>query len=197
MRDVADSAASTVSPVPGAEPRSPGHVDSPNPPRSVLLDTNVLLDHLMRRDGRAGHATAMLKACIRHDVTLQCASTSLKDIAYISAAALRRELSSREALSPDSLLETATMRELLHRIPWQCVEQVRALCGIVAVDRETCDRAIALRDRHDDFEDDLIVAAAQRSGSAYVVTSDRQLISHFPGYCITPSRLTALLDEDR
>lgn len=47
--------------------------------------------------------------------------------------------------------------------------------------------------RHRDFEDDLIIVAAQQSGANCVVTSDAELISHFPEYCKTPAEIVAAL----
>ncbi|PLS26298.1 PIN domain [Bifidobacterium parmae] len=186
--------------------RPSGHVVAPDPPRDVFLDTNVLLDHLMRRNG-SEQVTSMLKACVRHDVVLRCAATSLKDIAYVTEAALRREFATVRHTGEDpspskegaegSPLEDGTMRMLIRRIPWHCVEQARALCDVAVVGRETCDAALALRTRHDDFEDDLIIAAAQHAGSRYVVTSDRRLIEHFPEICIAPTALMELLDGSR
>ncbi|KAB7790698.1 PIN domain [Bifidobacterium leontopitheci] len=175
-----------------------------NLPTSVFLDTNVLLDHLMQRDGESGAATALLKTCVRHDIPLRCAATTLKDIAYVAEATLRRELAAKgraeqaDASSRDgaerSPLERETIRCLIRRMPWHCVEQTRALCDIVAIDQETCDQAFSLRNRHDDFEDDLIVAAALRSGSDYLATSDKRLIDHFPELCATPRRLVEMVD---
>lgn len=172
------------------------------PPRDVFLDTNVLLDHLLHRDehdGRGGTAKAMLEACVRHDVILRCAPTSLKDIAYITETSLRRAF--RSVVRPsaggepaDSLVERELMRTLLRKIPWNCIERTLSLCEVAPIDRTTCDRAISLCERHDDFEDDLIIAAAQQAGSDHVVTSDKALIEHFPELCITPRRLMELLE---
>lgn len=177
-------------------------ISHPDPPRSVLLDTNVLLDHLLLREDRTRPVSAMLRECVRHDVTLRCAATSLKDIAYISEMMLRRQFNggrrhesqSASKTVGESTLQDETKRPLTRRIPWHCIEQTRALCDIVAIDQTICDDAIALRDHHDDFEDDLIIAAARRSDSEAVVTSDEKLIEHFPGYCISPRGMTALLD---
>ncbi|MBT1176011.1 PIN domain-containing protein [Bifidobacterium callimiconis] len=171
-------------------------------PRRALLDTNVLLDHLMRRNDAAEHVTTMLKMCVLHDVTLLCASTSLKDIAYISEMMIRRqfghmdantEARSEASAGDRSPLEAATIRMVTRRIPWHCVELARRICDIVAIDQTTCDEAMLLRDRHDDFADDLIIAAAHQSHCDVVITSDRKLIEHFPGHCVSPRRMTELL----
>lgn len=69
-------------------------------PRRVLLDTNVLLDHLLLREDRVEQATTMLKTCVRHDVALCRADTSLKDIAYISAMVLKRRCNNNKSPEP-------------------------------------------------------------------------------------------------
>ena len=56
-----------------------------------------------------------------------------------------------------------------------------------------CDLAQSLRHAHNDFEDDLIIAAAQQSGATYVVTYDKKLAKHFPEYCKTPAEIVAAL----
>ena len=43
----------------------------------------------------------------------------------------------------------------------------------------TCELAQSLRHAHNDFEDDLIIAAAQQSGATYVVTYDKKLAKSF------------------
>ena len=53
--------------------------------------------------------------------------------------------------------------------------------------------AQSLRHAHNDFEDDLIIAAAQQSGATYVVTYDKKLAKHFPEYCKTPAEIVAAL----
>jgi predicted nucleic acid-binding protein len=80
---------------------------------------------------------------------------------------------------------------LVTHVPWRCIERVRALCDIVEVGQSTCDDAMALRKRHNDFEDDLIIASAKEAGAECVITSDAELIAHFPEYCTTPRTIVA------
>ena len=149
----------------------------------ILLDTNVLLDYLLHRDDHAKMAEAVMELGAKNNITLLCASLSLKDIAYLSSSAIRREFKPNE-----SEVENFTRGFLSSRVPWRCIEQVKEMCDIVAVDESTCDKAFSLQKRHRDFEDDLIIVAAQQSGANCVVTSDAELISHFPEYCKTPAR---------
>ena len=57
-----------------------------------------------------------------------------------------------------------------------------------------CELACLLRSNFDDFEDNLIIAAAETAKADYVVTSDRLFLQALPEACITPDRAAALLD---
>ena len=63
----------------------------------ILLDTNVLLDYLLHRDDHAKMAESVMELGAKNNVTLLCASLSLKDIAYLSSSAIRREFKSNES----------------------------------------------------------------------------------------------------
>lgn len=158
--------------------------------RRVLLDTNVLLDHLLQRDERADTVKRFMECCVRRDVTMLCTATSLKDIAYISVAMIKRQCKPGE-----SELEKATLRMLIDSVPWRCIEQSRELCEVVTVDQQTCDDAMTYRVRHNVFEDDLIIAAARQAHADYVVTSDAEMIEHFPEYCRSPQHMTTQLKD--
>ncbi len=50
-----------------------------------------------------------------------------------------------------------------------------------------------LRGVHDDFEDNLVLAAAERVKATYLVTSDEQLLKHATVATLTPERALAAL----
>lgn len=60
-----------------------------------------------------------------------------------------------------------------------------------------CELACLLRSNFDDFEDNLIIAAAETAKADYVVTSDRLFLQALPEACITPDRAVALLDIEK
>ena len=43
-----------------------------------------------------------------------------------------------------------------------------------------------MRSVHGDFEDNLVLAAAERANATYLVTNDEQLIKHAPVTALTP-----------
>ena len=155
---------------------------------SILCDTNILIYYMLCTPRFIKDVMKLFERCVEREVKLSCASLSLKDIAYLSSSAIRREFKPNE-----SEVENFTRGFLSSRVPWRCIEQVKEMCDIVAVDESTCDKAFSLQKRHRDFEDDLIIVAAQQSGANCVVTSDAELISHFPEYCKTPAEIVAAL----
>ena len=53
-----------------------------------------------------------------------------------------------------------------------------------------------MRNRFDDFEDNLVVAAANTANVDYIVTSDPKMLERMPEACITPKRALELLDSE-
>lgn len=56
-----------------------------------------------------------------------------------------------------------------------------------------CDLAWMLRGKHGDFEDNLIIAAAETCNADYVVSYDRAMLEHFSPACITLEQANNLL----
>lgn len=154
----------------------------------VALDTNVLLDLVLDRgagpQGRSQTVAALLRELVLRGVVMTCASLSLKDVFYLSSMALRRSLQ-----PSDSELERLTVRLAVSQAAWGGVERIMDCCEVIAVDEKICAEAARLRSRHDDFEDDLIVAAARAARCDVLVTSDGELAKHFPDLCASPRDL--------
>ena len=51
----------------------------------------------------------------------------------------------REFKPNESEVENFTRGFLSSRVPWRCIEQVKEMCDIVAVDESTCDKAFSLQ----------------------------------------------------
>ena len=116
-------------------------------PRSVLVDTNVLIDAAV--PGRTSHAAAIM---LEHEVAYGkleafVAATSLKDVYYL----IRRET------------DEAFAREYV-----QCLMRLYATA---AVDAAICEQA-AFSDEPD-FEDGIIRACAESLGVDYIISRDQ------------------------
>ncbi len=70
------------------------------------------------------------------------------------------------------MVVATTAKLILPEVAWSGISKLKELMTIVPISAEECDLAQSLQKRHRDFEDDLIIVAAQQSGANCVVTSD-------------------------
>lgn len=165
-------------------PSSMGAVSPSMPtPRSLLLDTNVWLDYLLGADEPGAQAKQLIMRCIEQDIPLLYAPTSLKDVFYILPRRLRMRSAAGEPLRDESL----------RPIAWACVRIMTELGVAAPQSLPECNLAWMLRHEHSDFEDNLVMAAAETSNAGYVVTSDKAMLDHYAPSCITPSQALRLL----
>ncbi len=154
----------------------------------LILDTNVWLDyHLSPRPAHAD-AVALVKGCIECDIPLLIAAHSLKDFWYLLwQAGKSLNISDRE-LSPE------TASRLAKEVAWAATAQIADLATVVGSDASDTWLALKMRQSHDDYEDNLVVAAALRSDARLLVTSDQDLIAHCPVAAATPKDALTFLD---
>lgn len=156
-------------------------------PRRVVVDTNVWLDVYLPM--RRGHDTARtaLEAAASRDVDLLYAPTTAKDVFYLVPQILKRSaLASGERLSQEDA-------RALKSLAWGVVDNMAEVATAVGTDASDLWLARKYRRVHDDFEDDLVIAAAQRTEADLVLTSDTALLRHSPVACMTPEDFTELV----
>ena len=81
---------------------------------------------------------------------------------------------------------------------WEYVNSMREIATAVAADNSDVWLASKWESLHGDIEDNLVLAAAKRAQADYVVTSDRQLLSHaaLAGVAaISPEDMRAVLQK--
>lgn len=149
-------------------------------PRSLVIDTNVWLDYYL--GFRAGHRNAveLLDVANALDVTLLCSVTATKDLFYLIAADFKREYRRCHdgALSPDGAAAAT-------EVAWACLRNLEEIATAVGCDQSDVWMARAQRCLHEDYEDNLVIAAAQRSGADLLVTNDESLVRHSPVAALT------------
>lgn len=154
---------------------------------TFLLDTNVLVDHYIGRGPRHDEVGRFIVAATARDIPLYIASLSLKDLFFIVEQDMKQTLrAAKGSLDPDG---AAAARETA----WSCVLNALGFALVVPVGYNEVLQAVTNRPQHDDFEDDLVVAAAQRANIDYLVTSDRALARHAPTACLDPKEALELL----
>lgn len=147
-----------------------------------LLDTNVWIDFF---DGwRKGHADArrLYNACLAKSVKLLYAVSSSKDLYYALAASLKH--AARQANAGQLTHEQA---EAANEFAWSCLNALDENATAVGCDQFDVIRARKGRRLHNDYEDNLVVAAAQRAKADLLVTNDQLLLKHSPvaTLCVT------------
>ncbi len=114
----------------------------------VFVDTNVMLDFLLKREGFFGNARAILALGYNRRCDLYISSLSFSNIAYIA----------RKQLKGDAL--------------YDCFSELLELVNVSPVTQVELNRAVLLR--ADDFEDALQYCSAKTIGAEYLVTRNKK-----------------------
>ena len=136
----------------------------------ILLDTNVILDMMLKRAPWVVEAEGLWKAVEAGKVEPYVCASSITDIFYIT-----RKLAGAEGA---------------RRIVRACLDQM----VIVGVTRDLLESAYARE--HPDFEDDLQVACAEDSQLDAIVTRDPKGFADSPVSVMTPEELLERLSKE-
>jgi predicted nucleic acid-binding protein len=144
----------------------------------VYLDTDVILDFVLRRDPFFLNAAKVFQAGMMGKITLMASAGSLKDVFYFA----------RKPVGEEKMGSEKRGREAI-RILLQIVE-------VCALDRPMWEEALASPVK--DTEDALQVACASRNQADFLVTRN---VKHFAGakhpQIILPDVLLATLEAER
>lgn len=145
---------------------------------ALLIDTNVWLD--IEYGERGGWPTEFLIAARMADARLGIAAHSLKDVYYLIQRKIK--LDDQRAGGVDPQRSAAAARAAA----WAVVEHILEVVEVVGSDYLDAHLATKQRRIHDDYEDDLVIAAAMRMKADLLVTSDQALLKHAPIAALTP-----------
>lgn len=156
---------------------------------AFLLDTNVLVDYYCGL--RIGHqpARTFIERALSVDAPLFYAIESIKDAHYLIAAfhKSRARDEGRILTQAEALAANITA--------WGCIEHLQEIATAVGADLSDVRLATKLRSIHSDFEDNLIIAAAERAQADYLVTNDKRLLVHSPVAALSTEDALALLES--
>lgn len=150
----------------------------------VLVDTSVWLDFFTDRAGTAQRIAAILEAIERGGGVILTALPTMIDLFYLVPAYLESELAARGQTAVPSSTKA---------VAWSCLHMLRERSVIVGADVGDCLEAEFLRQLHDDFGDDLILAAAKRGKADYLLTERASLRQHAPMAALDTAEMCALL----
>lgn len=152
-------------------------------PSRLLFDTNVWLDYFFCRSESIEAINKLIASSFDDELVLMYAPSSAKDLFYLIPRYLGRlEESGKEC--------SAASRKA---VAWACLEKMMELAVAAPQSFAECELARMLKGAHDDFEDNLIIAAAETAEVDYVVTEDGRLRAAMPEVCISPERAFELM----
>ena len=153
-------------------------------PSRVLLDTNVWLDAFDGARPRSREANGLIDACVRKGIDLLYAVGTVKDVYYLVGASLKRETrAAGEALSEDQVSAISA------------IANMDEIATAVGADSSDVWLARKYQRIHADFEDCLVLAAAQRAQADCLVTNDEALLRHAPVAALSAGDFLALVAE--
>lgn len=144
----------------------------------MLLDTNVWLDAFL--PSRTGHdvATSLISLAQATGVSILYPVHVVPDVFYLVFIQVKREIRNMLEVADELVARAA------RTTAWECVNAMREIATAVGADNSDVWLACKSEYAHDDVEDNLVLAAAQRSKADCLVTRDRALLEHAPLACV-------------
>lgn len=154
---------------------------------ALLIDTNIWLDcFLPDRPGR-DNAISLILYAYEHSYALLYPTAIVKDVFYLTANAFKHDMRSKNGALAERDAAIAT------ELAWGCVNAMRDRATGVGADESDLWMACKLQSVHNDLEDNLVIAAAERANATYLITNDEALAKHAPVAALTPGDALALL----
>ena len=158
-------------------------------PSRVLRDPNVWLDAFDGARPRSRQANGLIDVCVRKGIDLLYAVGTVKDVYYLVGASLKRQARmAGEALSEGRARAISAYAAA-------CVANMDEIATAVGADSSDVWLARKYQRIHEDFEDCMVLAAAQRAKADCLVTSDEALLRHAPVAALSMGDFLALAGE--
>lgn len=141
-------------------------------PKSLLLDTNVWLDNYDGTRPLSHQSQKIMDMALTHDATLLYPVCSLKDVYYNLIQSMKN------ASRDEGVAVTAAAATAMKEFAYASVKNMAEIATAVGTDDSDVWLALKMYSYHRDVEDDLVLAAMERSGASFLVTNDAQLIKH-------------------
>lgn len=146
----------------------------------LLLDTNCWLDYYVPSRPNAQQTCDLIRYAFVHDAKLLYPAAIAKDVYYLIALEMKRCIHEEQG----SLSQSAAA--LASESAWSAVNHMRENAFAVSIGQADVWYAAKMRPVHGDFEDNLVLAAAEQAKATFLVTNDQQLIAHAPVAALTP-----------
>ncbi len=155
----------------------------------VLFDTNVWLDRFLRDRPKGALCRRLIEQCATRsdDIAILYPLHTLNDVFWF----VTRDIKKWVIESYGELTEAGA--RLSNARAWESIDVMSELGTPVAADVSDVWFARKLRSVHPDFEDDMVLAAAERAHVDYLVTSDERLILKATVAALKPEDMLSVL----
>ena len=147
---------------------------------TFLVDTNVWLDYYALNRAGSAEAQHLFSFAFSHDIKMLYQADIIKDVFYLTSATTKSIIRKEKGALSES--DAAMANEFA----WSAVNHMRENAFAVSIGQTDVWYAAKMRSVHNDFEDNLVLAAAEKANATYLVTNDEQLIKHAPIAALTP-----------
>ncbi len=134
---------------------------------TVLIDTNIILDILMKREPFFNESYGALKKAVEDEVVCLVSATAATDIFYLLEKGLKDK--------------TKALEQMEHLL------QLVVIADTLAIDIQ-----FALSCAMPDFEDAVVTAVADRNKADYILTRDAKHFKSSPVKAITPKEFITI-----
>lgn len=156
-------------------------------PLLLLLDTNVLLDEYIPTRPSSAESRQLIDLALEQGHTLLYAARAIVDVHYVISRTFKQMVREERGI----VLEEDAIA--IAEIAWGCIDNLCELATAVGMDNSDVWLARKYRALNDDFEDNFVLAAAERANADFIVTNDRQLLRKATVAALSPKDMLALL----
>ena len=158
---------------------------------AILLDTNIWIDNYRQARPGCRASRNLIDAAKEQGVGLCYPVHALKDVFYILASSLKRDIRSEgnELSEADALA--------CQEVAWASVANMAELAFAVGADQADVWLACKYRSFSGDLEDNFVMAAAERAKADFIVTRDEKLLHASSVKAFTPEDALAYLQTQQ
>ena len=160
-------------------------------PLRILLDTNVLLDEYLPMRPEADVSRELIDAAVHAGHELLYPARAIVDVHYMIAKTYKDQVrQERGTVSQADAL-------CIQKIAWGCIDNLCDRMTAVGLDQSDVWLARKYRSFNSDFEDNFVLAAAERAQADFLVTSNKQLLTKATVAALSPANMLALLNVNQ
>ena len=148
---------------------------------TFLVDTNVWLDYYALNRAGSAEAQHLFSFAFSHDIKMLYQADIIKDVFYLTSATTKSIIRKEKGALSES--DAAMANEFA----WSAVNHMRENAFAVSIGQTDVWYAAKMRSVHNDFEDNLVLAAAEQANAIPPATWARHRQKAAASPCCTPT----------